>query len=284
MPVSLHDPMIQSSLLPLALSLILTGLLRGVLGPGLGGRCANLSVLISFFVLAGLIQGVIFPPVGSTHKIPYLLGALALIALVADMIPLRGRALGGVLLVVPALALGWLNQTRWSGADGVLLLKVGGLYSLTLLALWRLGRQRRKGLDGVLVLLFASAGFAAISLMGASALLTTQAFALTAALGGFALWNWPRYRFPAGAGILLTGVGLMLLVNQALLLTDTSVFALVLLLPLFFVDSLAAPLIRRWGSGETTRPLLIGSFCLVLTLIAVGVSFSINPISADMGY
>ncbi|WP_207061378.1 hypothetical protein [Motiliproteus sp. SC1-56] len=284
MPSFFSDPMVQSSLLPLTLALVLTGLLRLLLGPVRGRRIANLSVILSFFILACLIQGLIFPPVGSTHKIPYLLGGLALVALLVDLLPVRGKALMVLLVVVPALALGWLNATRWAGADSELLVKEALLYGATLLVLWSLFRQRGRGLDGVVELLFASVGFAAISLMGASALLTTQGFALAACLGGYALWNWPRHRFALGGGVLMAAVGLVLLINQALLLTDTSVLALALLLPVFFADSLFSPLEKRWPLNDVTRPLVIALVCLLWVLIAAGVSFSINPITADAGY
>ncbi|WP_315983324.1 hypothetical protein [Aliamphritea spongicola] len=48
-------------------------------------------------------------------------------------------------------------------------------------------------------MLFVSIGLGAVTIIGASALIGQTAFALSAAIGGFLLLNWPKQRFTFGA-------------------------------------------------------------------------------------
>jgi len=285
MPFAFDDPMIQSSLLPLGLSFLLSGIIRLLLGRHLGPRMANVAVGLSFLTLIFMVQGIMFPPASSTHKLPYLVLIAIVLGAACDAKALTTRSQLLLFAGYLGAALWWLNQTRWNSADNLLLFKVGAIYLLGVFIAARLLALRGQRLTPVLMLLFASAGLGVLALFGASALLTTLGFVLAAALGGFALWNWPKHRYPLGGGIIFAGAGgLMLLTNQALLLTQTSPIALCLLLPLLLANRLARPMVNRWQLKDAGRPLVITLCCIIIVAASVAVANYISPISSDMGY
>ncbi len=285
MPFSIDDPFIQSSLLPLALAVIMTGVLRFTTGAHHGRRLAGLSPAISFLVVMMLVQGISFPPVSSTHKLAWLVGAAIVLSAAADLRRLQRTAQFLLYSLFLAIALWWLNQRRWGGADAVLVTQVAAVFAAGLILHLRLNSLRHQGLLPVLILLFASGAVGFITLLGSSALLATLGFVLMAALGGFALWNWPKHRYSGGAGILIASCAILtMLLNQVLLLTGAEPLPLLILTGLLLVNRLSTPLIHRWQLRDAGQPLIVTFCCLLITALALAVAWYLNPIDSDSGY
>ncbi len=280
----LNNPAIQSSLLPLLLALGLTGLIRVTFGPQLGGRLASAAIAIGLIASLILIQAPVFPPRSASQKLPYLVALALVLGLVIDSLDLRGRILQGIGFVLSLVALGWLLGSRIGRFDlaGWVLIVV--LIAVALLASIRSSATRDR-LDGGIMLLFASGGIGAVSLIGASASIAQTGFAMMAACGGFLLWNWPRVRFALGACghyVLLTA--LTALCAQLLFFTKASGWALLLLTPLLLIDVLQAQLP---GLRNVTQPgaraLCLAVLGALICTLAIAVALLLSADSAS-GY
>ncbi|UTW11897.1 hypothetical protein [Marinobacterium rhizophilum] len=257
----LNNPAIQSSLLPLLLALGLTGLIRAAFGPQLGGRLACAAIAMGFMASLVLIQAPVFPPRSASQKLPYLVVIALALGLVLDSLNLRARAVSMAGILLSLGALGWLLGSRIDRIDlaGWALILV--LMAFALLANWRITAAADR-IDGSIMLLLASGGVGAISLVGASASIAQTGFAMMAACGGFVLWNWPRLRFALGASascVLITA--LVALCAQLLFFTQASGWALLMLSPLLLIDRLQAQLP---GLKNITHP---GPRALCLTVL-----------------
>ncbi|KEA65010.1 hypothetical protein ADIMK_0712 [Marinobacterium lacunae] len=276
----LDNPLIQSAVLPLVLSLGFTGLLRLVLGPVFGARLAGASVMLSFLICQALIQMPVFPPRSSSQKLPYLVAVAVLLGLLIDSLDLKARVQHIAMAVLAVAGIGWLLAGRFERIEiaGWILLPM--LFASALLAQQRC-MARRDTLDGGIVLLLASAGIGAVALIGASASMAQVCFALMAALGGFLLWNWPTWRFPLGATAQLgTITALLTLATQMLFFTKANGWALLLLLPLLLVDR-----IGRSMESPRLRAVAVTVAAAVICAIAVGTAWMmVEPSTSSYGY
>ncbi|WP_432697402.1 hypothetical protein ACQUQP_03360 [Marinobacterium sp. YM272] len=276
----LDNPLIQSAVLPLLLSLGLTGLLRLVLGASLGIRLASASLVLSFLACQALIQMPVFPPRSSAQKLPYLVAGAALLGILIDSLDLKPRVQQIVMAVLALTSIGWLLGGRFDRIDvaGWMLLPM--LFAAAMLAQQRC-IARRDTLDGGILLLLASAGVGAITLIGASASMGQIAFALMAAIGGFLLWNWPKWRFPFAATAQLSVItALLTLSTQMLFFTKANGWALLLLLPLLLVDRLG-----RKMASPTLRAVCVTGAAAGVCVIAVATAWlMVEPSSGSYGY
>ncbi|MBV1787485.1 hypothetical protein KQ940_05390 [Marinobacterium sp. D7] len=274
----LDNPVIQSAVLPLLLSLGLTGLIRLVLGPAFGIRLAAVAVTLSFLVCQALIQAPVFPPRSSSQKLPYLVAGALLLGLLIDSLDLRARVQQTAMAVLAITGIGWLLYGRFDRIDvaGWILLPM--LFAAPMLAQQRC-LERRDSLDGGILLLLASAGIGAITLIGASASMAQIGFALMAALGGFLLWNWPTRRFPLNATVQLsTLTALLALATQMLFYTKANGWALLLLTPLLLVDR-----VGRNMESQALRALLVTGTAVAVCAVAVGTAWMMSEPSSS-GY
>lgn len=264
----LDNPAIQSAVLPLLLSLVLTGLLRLVLGARFGVRLACASVALSFLACQALIQAPVFPPRSSAQKLPYLVVAATLQGLLIDSLDLKARVQQIAMAVLALATIGWLLGGRFDRIDvaGWILLPM--LFAAAMLAQQRCN-ARRDSLDGGILLLLAGAGIGAIALIGASASMGQVAFALMAAIGGFLLWNWPTRRFPLAATAQLSAItALLALGTQLLFFTKANGWALLLLAPLLLVDR-----VGRNNTSAALRPVLVTGAAVAVCAVAVGTAW-----------
>ncbi|GGB98968.1 hypothetical protein GCM10011352_26410 [Marinobacterium zhoushanense] len=264
----LDNPLIQSAVLPLLLSLGLTGLLRLVLGPVFGARLAAAAIAVSFLICQALIQAPVFPPRSSSQKLPYLVAGALLLGLLIDSLDLKARVQQTAMAVLALAGIGWLLYGRFDRIDiaGWILLPM--LFAATLLAQHRC-LARRDSLDGGILLLLASAGTGAIALIGASASMAQTCFALMAATGGFLLWNWPTLRFPLNATAQLSALtALLALGTQMLFYTKANGWALLLLTPLLLVDR-----IGRQMENQPLRAVLVTGSAVAICAVAVGTAW-----------
>ncbi len=281
MDLLLNDPRLQSSLLPLVVSLILTGLLG--FGAKSGARLASTAVAAGLLVATLVIQGWVFPPRAASQKLPYLIVAATLAGLFVDLKGLTGWLRRTLYLLAPVAMLAWLFGGRVTTFD---LLEWGYLVLLVVLsavAYWRC-EQNPRSIEGSLNLLLVSLGLGAVVLIGASAMLAQVTFALAAALGGFLLLNWPRPRFPfAAAGQFATVTALAAVGAQALFYTQSSGIALALLVSLLFADVLVrrVPLLNR-ATTPALRAVSLGLAGALFLPIVVGSAWLLSD--GGLGY
>lgn len=272
----------QGVALPLALSLVLTGLFRLVGGPRVGPHLTALSVLVSFLVCYALISGVPpFPPRASSGKVFYvaLLGGAA--GLTLQALRDASRPAQVVCVAAPLLVAAWLGWPLTRSVGGVAWLMLAGAAAWGVVALWRLNSEQGRGVVPAVMLLAGALAIAGIAWFGATLSAALYAAALAAALGGYLLWNWPTARFPAsevvtlGAGVTLAGVVALLVFY-----TTASRLALALALGVFF----AAPLARRVAGRQfrgrrALEPVIVALVAAPVVLASVTVAW----IVADRG-
>lgn len=275
----MRDPLAITIGWPLLVSAVGAGLIRLFGGPGMGTLLAPVAIVAGFLVGYGLILGVpSYPPPSSTQKLPYLVGASAVLAVVVALVRPRLIAAAVALAVLGVGGLLWLSGRRLDAGDAV---AVG----LTLVPLWlgwlvvlvRLSSRRAQGQTPAVMLLAAALGLAGIGIFGASASVGQMSLSLAAAIGGYLLWNWPRMRFAfTETGLVAAGGTLMLLASYLVLAWPRAyVFMAVMVLVLvFFADGPA----RRWmPRGEGARallgPVILGLTAMLPALIAIAIAY-----------
>jgi hypothetical protein len=198
-------------------------------------------------------------------KLPILIAILFAGGFIADAWrPPRQVMVGATVMAIAAITL-WLAWPQLDGA-GV------NTYAVLILAALLAGGSLA-GLTSVppntaaqpAMLVAACLAFAGASFQAGSLFLMQNALALAAAIGGFALFNWPTPRIPLGvSGIAVGGLGGFALALLLMLLTRISPWAM-LPLPLIFVAGLVArklPAPRRLARS-TIEPLYVFAIALI---------------------
>jgi hypothetical protein len=125
---------------------------------------------------------------------------------------------------------------------------------------------------------------AGASLNAGSLVLFQLALAAAAAVGGFALWSWPRPRLPfLASGVLAAGIGGFAIALLTLLLTDIRPWALVPIALVFLGDAAARrmPIPGRF-QRSTVEPIYIVALG---TLLAITASYlALQPSAGDELY
>ncbi|NJN46485.1 MAG: hypothetical protein HC808_08415, partial [Candidatus Competibacteraceae bacterium] len=216
-----NHPIVQSVLLPLILVFILTGMLRSLLGRVRGNQLACVSIGLGLLLVVLLLLGWSWPPNTAVHKLPYLIVGSVILGLFLDWRAQKRSWFVGATLLWPLLVLAWLAAVRLRQPELGLILELVALYGASVLIFWRLERVRADVLIPSSMVLSAALGLGAVAALSASLSLGQLAFALTAAVGGFMLWNWPKRRDEFGySGIFGAAGALLILTALVLLLTD----------------------------------------------------------------
>lgn len=217
-----HHPLVRSVLLPLALALAGTGLLRVTLGLSAGRRWAAAALGLALWVAAVWTLGLRWPPSSLPEKLPWVYGAACLLALALEALRANARTQWAAAAVLWALVLLWFGRQPW--VAGV----VGWAVGVALIG--ALVHEPRDGAQAPALLLVAAAGLALVAMLSGSLLLFELALALVAALAGCALWLWPKARigFGAGAGM-VAALAWLALAQGTALLTRAPAAALLLL-------------------------------------------------------
>jgi len=263
----LNDPFVQSSLLPLILGAVAVGALRLIGGERTGRILAPAGIALAFLGLFVLVVGLpAFPPPSSMGKLFWSAAGGLVLGLVADALGLRGRPVSVAVAVWLVLALGWIAGPALDSLASALPLLV-----LLAVGAWvAFGGSAPDGRSDApspaapaAVLLALALAVGVTALIGSSASLAQFGLALTAATGGFLLWNWPTERHAWGAsGRIALGLPLLL---AAILALYTQVQAATLLLAL---PALAAePLRRRLPIPDTGFGPALGT--VAVTVLAV---------------
>lgn len=248
MDLSLSNPIVQSSILPLCLSLLIAAALG--FSSAKGARIAALGVAISALITVIIIQGFSFPPKATSQKLPYLIAAAGVIGLIFDLLKLKGIAWRLAGIILPVATIGWLFGSRLGSTqiDGFIYLSAAVLVSL--FAYWQFEKSRHQLDSGIQILLYC-AGLGAILMIGSSAMLSQSAFGLMAAVGGFLLLNWPKFRFPIGAALIFPlTTALAAMTAQSLFFTKASGVAIAVLIPVLLISYLLPkiPLLKKVSS------------------------------------
>jgi hypothetical protein len=259
--MDLNHPLLQSVAIPLAMALLGAGLLRAVLGATQGPRWALAAVGVAVVFASVWLLGWRLPPGGAPEKLAWIFVGAWLLASVLNAVQAGPRGVWGVAVAA------WLIVLWWLGADGVRGVAAGGVGALVLAALVR-GVSQPAGTAAMLVV--ASLGLAAQTLASGSLLLFQVGLLLAAAMGGGALWLWPKARVAFGAAW-AAGMGLcwLALAQAVALLTSATPLALLLLALIFGAGLLVDRLLAR-RAGPVTLPLWVAAAAAVLVAAALG--------------
>lgn len=276
--------MIESILLPLALTLALTALLRWLLGARWGTVLAAAAIGIALLVAHGLTFGLpAWPPRSGLQKLPLLFSGMLAGGVIIDIIkPGRIAVVVATTAAVVVIA-GWLGWPQLkSGESGVMLL-LASTSLLALVSLAGLVRAKPQGANRSAMIVLAALGLAGASFNAGSLALFQIALALAAAVGGFALWNWPRPRLPlATSGLAVGALGCFAVTLLLLLLTQIRPWML-LPLPLIFVSDavsrrLPVPKAFRRTTIEPLYIAAIGSIPAVAAILLTEIPWSSNDL------
>ncbi len=265
-------PAIQSGVVPLAIAISITGLLR-LRGNRLESkRGAGLAVGVAFVASALLLTGVPSKaPLSSVQKLTVLAAVGVSLGFALELLKnnavLRCATATGLFLAA-SLWLAWpqlqRNALDWPAAV-VALSCVAILYGLAL------PEQRRA--DGIVPLLLAAAGVAGVAVASGSLVIAQLATAVAIASGGFVLWNWPHARDTLGASILFGAwLPVLALALMTVLLTPAPAWSLAPLVAVFGLVPLAR---RLWLPRGRWREAFPPVYALVLGSIPVTLAIAL---------
>ncbi len=269
-----HNPLFQSATLPLATGLVLVAALRLIGGPLRGPALAVVGAAVAlaaaYFVIFGLPP---FPPRASSHKMPYLIGAGALLAAAASLWRPASRRAVPLVLVWIGLGVAWLAESKLRSGNVLPALLV---LAAALIAGVGFAKSAESAVESAALVLVASFGLAAIAFLSRSASIAQGAGALAAACGAYLIWNWPKPRFAFGAaGVLGLAVPAIFIAAQMGLYTRAEPISLALLALTPFC---ALPLSRLKLEPErlrtTLRPLLAGTLGAIPVAAALTITYA----------
>ena len=186
-------------------------------------------------------------------------------------------------LAVAALGIVWIGCRKIMAAPSPDHLSIGLILAGTAVALFASERDAKDGADKAAPLLIVCFAMAGLTFMGASASIAQNATAVSAALGGLLVMNWPKRRFGLNATARLVPIIVLAgLATQIALFTTAPAWVLALLLPALFADQL----LDRWPAGHKalTRPVLIAFIALVPAVATLLVAWYAVFSTPSLGY
>lgn len=266
----LHDPFIQSSVLPLALSLLAVGVLHRLWRP-----LAAAAVGVVFLAVFALVVGVpALPPPSSMGKLFWAAAAGLLLGAGLDAAGVKGRSGAAVLALWLVAALVWIALPALDGLAAAVTLAVlvaGG--AAFLFGTVPAGKGGPVGGAALLLSLALAVGGAA--LIGSSASIAQMALALAAAAGGFLLWNWPVARHGwEQAGRAALGIAVLLAAVLALF-TRADAAVLLLTLPALLAGRVRPPL-PDTPAGRAAGAAAVTVLTLMPALAAIGAAYLLS--------
>jgi hypothetical protein len=272
---AMHDLLLQSAVIPIAVAAIAAGILRLIAGSTHGPPMAGAAIGLAFVTGYVLTLGApaVWPP-SEMQKLFFIAVAGTIFGMSLDLSREARHVTLMTAAVAPALALLWLGWPRivtpaWADIGCLVIVALAGAAVLTELY----SRSAQPAESGI-KLLIASIALALIALIGAAVSYARLSGILAAAVAGFLLWLWPvpRYRFAASA-LFSGGLLFVSLSGAVALFGHASKPALGLLLPIFFADRA----LGRFDTGinklnQALRPLLLAVIALIPAIAAVGLS------------
>ncbi|CAO3359239.1 hypothetical protein [Azospirillum palustre] len=270
----LQDPFVQSSVLPLLVSLILVGALHLLRRP-----LAAAGIAAGFLVVFAMVIGLpALPPPSSMGKLFWASAAGLLIGVVADVAGIRGRVASAVLAVWLAASLLWIALPALDSAAAIVSLVV--LLGTAACVAFARGSQTHgdeSPMAPASTLLALALAVGGTALIGSSASIAQMALALAASAGGFLLWNWPVERHGWGlSGRVATGIAVLLAAVLALF-TQTQAVVLLLALPALFAGHIRRFLPKGDGLiGRAASSAAVTVVAVLPALVAIGAAFALS--------
>lgn len=273
----LQDPFVQSSALPLAVSLILVGALHLLRRP-----LAAAGIAAGFLVVFAMVVGLpALPPPSSMGKLFWSSAAGLLLGVAADAAGLRGRAVSAALAVWLAGSLLWIALPALDSMAAVVSFAI-----LLATAAWvafartsqthgsMRGESPTAPAASLLALALAVGGTA---LIGSSASIAQMALALAASAGGFLLWNWPVERHGWGlSGRVATGIA-VLLAGVLTLFTQAQTAVLLLALPALLAGHVSRFVPQGHSAvGRAASSAAVTVVAVLPALAAIGAAYALT--------
>lgn len=269
-----NEVLLQGVLLPVAVAVIVTGVIRYGLGEARSSVLAAAAIGIAFVAgYAMTIGWPGFPPRTSGQKIGYIVLFATVIGIAIDVAGAAARLSRVVMIAAPVLIVGWLGWRVISGFDVTGMLPHAILIAAGIAVFNRLSVSYERSSTPLVMLLAACVGGAAIAFIGASGSIAQVFGTAAAAIGGYLLWNWPKARFPLGSAGLLAGGGVFVALASAMILfSETSPLAAIFLLPVFFAPLVADRLPLR--DRDALAPIVLGLVAAVPVVIGIVIAFA----------
>lgn len=265
---SIHDPLVQSSILPFLASVIVIGLMRFALGSGKTAPVAGIGVGVGIFFVTAFILGLPgFPPAGASQKFLYVAGGATIVAVLYPTIK-NGRPILLSAAIIPAVWIAWPAILQARIVDLMPVIATVAILSVTAYR----ASENETASTGLLATLLVSLAALSIVALQASAASVGQAAAVGAAsIGGFLVWNWPRRRHLPLVALIPALATTSSLGTQSLLYTSAQLW------PLAIVLAAAAAF---WVSYSQARSTAIESpMKLVITTVGAAVLVAIPVIT-----
>lgn len=278
----MSNPATPGTVIPFALAVVLTAVIRFVGGTTQGRALAIAAAVVAFLVAFLIIESLPpFPPAAAKQKVFYLVLLALVVGLVLDLSGAPRPFARGALLLFPLIGLAWIGwRPLVAGPDVQLILRLAVLWLVSAAILWRLMTLSDRGALGPGVqVLVAAAGTAFVALLGNSASLGVLASSVAAATGGVLSWAFLAAFFSSGrygfgsVGVLGTGGALLTLVYVLVLFTETvNLIALAVLALVFAADRVAARMPPRRALGRVAQPVVLAALAAIPAAAAVGVA------------
>ena len=269
----LSHPLAQSVLAPLLASLALLFVSRATLGGRLAGVALGAGLLATLALMAG---GFDWPPRGALQKLPWAMTMLLAAGIALELARVGGRRLAAAATLLLAAATAWMASTRFANDSIETAIDIAAMAVVAALLTWRFSSTREAATLPALMLAMAAAGLAAVVFNGGSLAIAQAGIGLAVACAALAAVSLFTATLCFGATALVAGLGAwVLLATATILLTETSRFALVALLPVFFCD-LPVHWLRRGDSTPLTC-LWVALAGLPPLLLAVVLAFVLVP-------
>ncbi|RZL63878.1 MAG: hypothetical protein EOP81_10935 [Variovorax sp.] len=260
-----HHPLVRSVLLPLVLALVATGVLRFTAGSRWAGAGLGVALLAAALAVVGWQ-----PRPGSlTEKLPWVVIAATLLALLLEAV----RASRWLQWIVASAA--WALALA---ALGVASLPAGALtWVIGAAALAAVLHARDDNADAPALLAVAGFGLAAVAMTAASLLLFELALGGAVATAGIALWLWPQPRIAFGAaGRVVAVLTWLALAHATARLTQAPHTALALLALVFAVG----PLMTWWHPAAPAWASPLWRAAVAALLAVGGVALTVRAVDA----
>jgi hypothetical protein len=261
-----------SVLLPLGLALSLTGVLRWMLGAHWGKRLAATAVGVALLVAHALTFGApVWPALSGVEKLPLLFVLLLAGGLAIEIWRPGRNAVAAVTVAAVVAIVLWLAWPQLGDGGMEMLWLLGPAAVLALASLAGLAAAKPGAANRPAMIVLAALGLAGASFNAGSLTLLQAALALAAAVGGFALWNWPVPRLPFNVvGVAVGALGCFAVALLLLLLTEIRPWALLPLPLIFLSDALSRrlPAPERLGR-PAVEPVYVVAIGVIPAVLAI---------------
>ncbi len=256
-------PTVQAALTIVVAAFLFTGAARLIWGKERGQRRAaigaGLVIPIACFAIAKTPQ---FPPESSIDVILILAVTGFFFGAILDFGKIERWSRRAVTILATLAGLIWVVaedfQSTFPQADRNLIVAI---FIATTIATVRVSRVRGSAMTAPIHLAVAGIGFSLLAWLGGSVPLAQISAAVALATTGFLLWNWPIFRFPPSAALVIGAAVPLAAVAGALTISGAvSGAALAILVLIFFSDWLAGAI--SLGGGRlalATRPILVAA-------------------------